>query len=76
MSVAAAASLLGAALPLFVGAVLPGPSWIVLVLTVGALGALGWTLGGLMVARRARWAIAMLVGGVIVTVIGVWLDIT
>jgi predicted membrane protein (TIGR00267 family) len=76
MAVAAGASLLGAALPLLVGAVLPGPSWIVLVLTIGSLGVLGWILGGLMAAHRARWAIAMLIGGVIVTAIGVLLNIT
>ena len=47
MHVAAVASLLGAALPLLVGASLPTASWIVLVLTIFSLRGLGWILGGL-----------------------------
>ncbi len=75
MTVAAVASLLGAALPLVVGALLPGPSWIVVVLTVALLGLFGWLLGGLLAGRRWVWAVAMTVGGAVVTVIGAWLDI-
>lgn len=76
MVVAAVASLLGAALPLAVGALLPIPSWIVVVLTIALLGGLGWLLGGLLAARRGLWLISMTVGGLAVTAIGVWLNIT
>lgn len=41
MAVAATASLVGASAPLLLGAVLPGPPWLVLVLAVLALGLLG-----------------------------------
>lgn len=76
MTVAAGASLAGAALPLLIGAVPLVPSWTVLALAIGALGVLGWALGGLLSAHRLRWAIGMLAGGGVVTVIGVWLQIT
>lgn len=76
MAVAAGASLVGAALPLLIGATLPGPSWIILALAIGALGALGWVLATLMVAHRIRWAVAMLIGGAIVTCVGIGLQIT
>lgn len=75
MAVAALASLAGAFVPLALGASLPGPSWIVIALTICLLGLFGWLLGGLIAGRRAIWAAAMTVGGVAVTVIGVWLDI-
>jgi len=76
MAVAAGASLVGAALPLLIGAVPVVPSWAVLALAIGALGLLGWALGTLLSARRLRWTIGMLAGGAVVTVIGVWLQIT
>lgn len=75
MTVAALASLAGAFLPLALGASLPGPTWIVVALTIGLLGLFGWLLGGILAGRRAIWAFAMTVGGAIVTVIGIWLDI-
>lgn len=74
--VAAVVSFIGALLPLLMGALLPGPSWIVLVLAVAGLGILGWTLGGLLHGGRIRWASFMLVGGMAVTLVGVQLHIT
>jgi predicted membrane protein (TIGR00267 family) len=76
MTVAGLASLIGALLPLLVGAFLPSESWIVLVLTILSLGALGWLLGSVVSGRRPAWAAAMLIGGVIVTFIGLELRIT
>lgn len=76
MVVAATSSLIGAALPLLIGAAVPSASWIVLVLTILALEALGWILGALVSARRVVWAAAMLMGGIVVTVIGLELQIT
>ena len=76
MLVAAVASLIGATAPLLVGEALPGPSWLVLVLTVLALGLLGWILATILVARRWRWAALMTIGGAAVAAIGVLLGIT
>ncbi|WP_241691563.1 hypothetical protein [Streptomyces sp. GZWMJZ-114] len=75
MSVACAASFLGAALPLFAGAVLPGPVWLVPALAVVALAALGGALARVIGGRVGRWVVAMAVGGVCVLLIGVRLDI-
>jgi predicted membrane protein (TIGR00267 family) len=75
MAVAAAASLAGASVPLLVGAMVPGAPWLVLVLAIACLGGLGWALGGLIAAHRSLWAVAMVGGGAVVTLIGVWLDI-
>lgn len=75
MIVAAGASLVGAGAPLAVGAILPGPAWIVVALTIALLGGFGWLLGGLLAGRRGFWAASMTVGGVVVTAIGVWLNI-
>lgn len=76
MLVAAASSFLGAALPLFLGAIVPGAPWAVLALTIAALGALGAVLGRLVAGRPVWWAAAMLLGGCLVTLIGVGLHIT
>jgi predicted membrane protein (TIGR00267 family) len=74
-TVAAVFSFVGALLPLLVGALLPGSTWVVLVLAVVALGALGWTLGKVALGSPIRWAGLMLAGGVVVTVIGTQLQI-
>ncbi len=73
--IAAVASFAGAALPLLLDAVLPVPSWVAVAIAVGLLGVLGWGIGAALAASRARWALAMLLGGVVVAVIGAWLDI-
>ncbi|MFE3946798.1 hypothetical protein ACFXPV_33825 [Streptomyces sp. NPDC059118] len=75
MTVACAASFVGAALPLLAGAAVPHLSWGVVVLAIGALAGLGATLGKVMAGRMGLWAIAMGVGGGVVTWIGVWLHI-
>lgn len=76
MVVAALASLAGAAGPLLLGVLLPGPSWLVIVVAILALGALGWALAGTMAAHRLRWTLAMMLGGAVVTWVGTVLDIT
>jgi predicted membrane protein (TIGR00267 family) len=75
-TVAAIFSFVAALLPLLLGALLPGPSWIILIAAVLALGLLGWVLGGLMQGNRLRWTGLMLLGGAVVTVIGIQLHIT
>lgn len=74
-TVAAVASLIGAAGPLLLGTLLPVPPWVTLLITVVLLGILGWLIGAVLSARRLRWALAMLLGGIAVTVIGAELNI-
>lgn len=76
MAVAAVASLVGASAPLLLAAVLPGPPWLALAFAVLALGLLGWVLATILVAHRLRWAVCMTVGGALVAVVGVVLEIT
>ncbi|WP_197021553.1 hypothetical protein [Cellulomonas sp. HZM] len=73
--VASLASLVGASTPLLVGGLLPVPALVTIAVTIGFLGALGWVIGSVLAARRTRWAVAMLLGGVVVTVVGTVLDI-
>ncbi|MEW5355001.1 hypothetical protein E0E62_21545 [Streptomyces sp. 16-176A] len=73
--VACASSFAGAALPLALGAVLPGPPWIVVVLAVLALAALGAVLARFLAGRPVLWALAMAAGGVATTLIGIRLRI-
>ncbi|MFC4242913.1 hypothetical protein ACFOYW_05980 [Gryllotalpicola reticulitermitis] len=72
---AAIASLVGAAGPLLLGTLLPVPPLVALAITILLLGVLGWLIGATLTARKLRWAIVMLIGGIAVTVIGAWLDI-
>lgn len=55
--VAGAASLVGAAGPLFLGALLPLPPWVTLAISIGFLGLLGWMIAKMLVARRLRWCL-------------------
>jgi len=75
-AVASVASFIGAAIPLAVGAAAPAYSWSALVVSVGALGALGGALATAVGGRRRRWIIAMMVMGVAVAAVGTALDIT
>ena len=72
---AAVASLVGAAGPLLMGTLPHVPPWVALVVTILLLGVLGWLIGIMLSARRLRWAIVMLLGGIAVTFIGAWLNI-
>ncbi|MGA5699772.1 hypothetical protein [Peterkaempfera bronchialis] len=49
-------SLAGAALPIAVGALVPGPSWTVAVLAVAALTGLGGALARTIAGPPIRWA--------------------
>lgn len=73
--VAGASSFAGAALPLFIGTLLPHISWVALVASAAALGGLGMALGSHVGGRRILWAVALVLAGVVVTIIGVQLDI-
>lgn len=73
--VAGASSFAGAALPLFIGTLLPRLSWIALVASAAALALLGVVLGSHVGGRRIVWAAALAVAGVVVTIIGMQLDL-
>ncbi|WP_170837883.1 hypothetical protein [Streptomyces sp. TP-A0874] len=76
MAVAAVSSFVGAGLPLLLGVLIPGPSWIVILLAIAALSALGASLAHAFQGRKGRWALAMGCGAVAVTWIGDILHIT
>jgi hypothetical protein len=73
--VASAASFVGALLPLLIAAVLPGPGWIAAAVAIAALGLLGVALATAVAGSRARWAAALMIGGLAVTAIGSWIHI-
>lgn len=74
-TVAGVSSFAGAVGPLFIGVLVPRVGWVALVMSVGALGAMGAALATVVGGRRMRWVAAMVVSGVVVAVIGVVLDI-
>lgn len=75
-AVASGASFAGALIPLLVGTAVAAYSWSALVVSVGALGALGGALATAVGGRRSRWVIVMMVMGLIVAAVGTALDIT
>lgn len=76
-AVAGLCSFAGSFLPLLVAAVLPdGWRWVALLLGVAALGVLGAVIARAVDGHPWRWGIVMTIGGVIVIVVGVQLDIT
>lgn len=75
MTLASLASFLGALVPLTAGAVLPGPAWIPVAVAVGALGLLGSVLGAVVGGNQARWAVTLIIGGVLVAAVGLELHI-
>ncbi|WP_327049104.1 hypothetical protein OG320_15170 [Microbispora sp. NBC_01189] len=75
ITVAGAASFLGALLPVAVGVVLPGPSWVPLAISVAILGAPGAGIGAAVGGAPARWSCALAIGGACVAAVGLPLDI-
>ncbi|ORA85598.1 hypothetical protein K3U93_00750 [Mycobacterium malmoense] len=74
-TVAGTSSFAGAALPLVMGTLLPRMSWIALVASAGALGCLGVLLAKHVGGRRIVWALGLVVAAVVVTIIGVQVDL-
>jgi predicted membrane protein (TIGR00267 family) len=74
-AVASVCSLLGAMLPLLLALVFPGMPLAGLALTVLLLGILGALLAWSTFGSPTIWAIAMMLGGVVLAVVGVKLDI-
>lgn len=73
---AATSSLVGALVPLVIGALLPTQQWLPLALAIGALGGLGVVLGRAVHGKPLLWASAMLACGVLAAIVGVELKIT
>lgn len=69
------AGLPGALLPLIVGAIVTPAPWLAIVAAVGALGALGAVLGRNVAGSPARWAMAMMASGALVSALGAVLHI-
>jgi predicted membrane protein (TIGR00267 family) len=73
---ASAWSFVGSLAPLLLGSALPSASWLALALGVAALGALGLLIARAVYGDPLRWAVAMTIGGLVVTAVGVQLNIT
>lgn len=74
--VAAVCGLVGAMAPLLFCAASPAPHWIGLVATILLLGVLGGLLARSFHGSSSFWAIAVMAGGVLLTIVGVQIDIT
>lgn len=74
--VASIASFIGASLPLLVGSVALGYSWLALIVAVITLGALGAGLATAVNGNRVRWISVLMIMGIFVAAIGIFLDIT
>lgn len=74
-TVAGMASFAGAALPLVIGALVPAASWTALAVSVAALGGLGVLLARNVGGRRSVWAAGLIIAGIVVTIIGVEVDL-
>ncbi|WP_232327102.1 hypothetical protein [Mycobacterium sherrisii] len=74
-AVAGVSSFVGAALPLVIGTLAPRLSWVALVVSVAALGGLGVVLGTHVGGRRIAWVVALVLAGIVVTIIGVQVDL-
>ena len=68
-------SFAGAALPLVIGALLPRTSWVALIVSALALALLGILLARNVGGRWMVWATSLVAAGVVVTVIGIQVDL-
>lgn len=73
--IAGVCSLAGAGTPLFFAAVTGAGGYPILVVTVGGLGLLGIAISRTVHGRWMVWAAAMLVGGCLAALLGIWLHI-
>lgn len=73
--IASIASFLGAILPLAVAAALPSHSWVALVVAVTLLAVLGVVIAVVIHGQRAYWAIALGLGGLVLSLVGLVLHI-
>jgi predicted membrane protein (TIGR00267 family) len=75
MSISGFCSFIGALLPLTLGLLLPGPNWVPVAVSVVALGILGIGLAWTVYGNIFRWAVALMLSGVLLTIVGVKLHI-
>jgi len=66
---------LGALLPLLGGALLPGPAWLPVALTLAALGILGFVLAHTVQGNSARWVLGLLFIGGVLALVGLKLHV-
>jgi predicted membrane protein (TIGR00267 family) len=69
-TVSSVASFAGAVMPLAVAAGTPAHSWLAVVVALFLLGALGIALARTIHASAARWALTLVLGGLVLTAIG------
>jgi hypothetical protein len=74
-AIASACGVVGAAIPLVLTLAIPQLPLMGVVLTVGLLGVLGWLLALNVFGSPALWATGLMLGGILVTLVGVKLDI-
>lgn len=74
-ALAAGCGLIGATCPLLLSMILPGPGWIGLCVAIIFLGLLGAVLARSFYGSILFWSISIGIGGVILTFIGIWLDL-
>jgi predicted membrane protein (TIGR00267 family) len=68
-------SFLGALLPLIISAMLPRPTWMGVAVAIGTLALLGIFLAKAVYGSSVRWASVLAVAGVLLSLIGVKLEI-
>lgn len=74
-ALAAICGLIGATFPLLLGLILPGPGWVGLCVTILFLGFLGAVLAHSFYGSILFWSTSIMIGGVILTFIGIRLDL-
>lgn len=74
-AIASGCAFCGASLPLLVSALIPQPRWLGVLVALMALCLLGYFLARTVYGHTWRWMVGLLLGGVALTLLGVWLDI-
>ena len=69
------ASFLGCLVPLAVAWAFPNHGWVGILTAFAMLAGLGVVLANLIQGRKSVWSILLIVGGVALTMIGLWLEI-
>ena len=65
----------GAAIPLIVAGLLPGPGWLTIVIAVCCLAGLGAGIAHSLSGCRPCWALALALAGVLTAMLGAWLGV-
>ena len=74
-AIASGCSFCGASLPLLVSALIPQPRWLGVLVALMVLCLLGYFLAHTVYGHALRWMAGLLLGGIALTLLGVWLDI-